>query len=278
TASPPDAAIVNGDVAGRMDATIVARPAPGTESFAAGRYEVRRVLGEGGQKVVYLVHDEALDRDCALALIRGVDLGPDDLLRFQREAQAMARLGAHSNIVSVYDIGEKDGRPFLVSEYIAGGELRRVLLKRGRLPVAEALAFGSDIARALAVAHGRGVVHRDVKPANIWLTDDGTAKLGDFGLAFSLDRSRMTMPGTVMGTATYLAPEQALGQPVTERTDLYALGCVLYEMVCGTPPFADANVTAVIAQHINATPAAPSSHEAEVPAALSELILRLIAK
>ncbi|MDP9236407.1 MAG: protein kinase [Chloroflexota bacterium] len=260
------------------DATIVSRPPREAQSFASGRYVVVRPLGAGGQKSVFLVHDNALDRDCALALIRNDDLGPDDLLRFQREAQAMARLGAHSNIVSVFDIGEQDGRPFLVSEYIAGGDLRQLLLKRGRLPLAEAIAVSSDIARALAVAHARGVVHRDVKPLNIWLTEDGAAKLGDFGLAFSLDRSRLTMPGTVMGTAAYLSPEQALGEPVTERSDLYSLGCLLYEMVCGRPPFADANATAVIAQHLNAAPAAPSLHEPDVPPVLEDLILRLLAK
>ena len=259
------------------DLTMTAGSLP-ARTFASGRYVVLRPLGAGGQKSVYLVHDNALDRDCALALIRNEDLEPDDLLRFQREAQAMARLGAHSNIVSVFDIGEQDGRPFLVSEYIAGGDLRQLLLKRGRLALAEALAVGSDIARALAVAHARGVVHRDIKPLNIWLTEEGAAKLGDFGLAFSLDRSRLTMPGTVMGTAPYLSPEQALGEPVTERSDLYALGCLLYEMVCGRPPFADANATAVIAQHLNAAPTAPSSHEPDVPPALEDLILRLLSK
>ncbi len=258
--------------------TLVPRGAAVT-AFASGRYVVRGLLGEGGQKVVYLVHDEALDRDCALSMVKTELLEPDDLERLRREAQAMARLGAHSNIVTVHDIGDEDGKPYLVCEYVPAGELRRHLRDAAApLPLERTLAIAADIARALAVAHGRGVIHRDVKPANVWLCEDGSAKLGDFGLAFSLDRSRLTMPGTVMGTAAYLSPEQALGQPVTERSDLYALGCLLYEMVCGKPPFADANPTAVIAQHINAAPVAPSSHQPDLSPAVEDLILRLLAK
>jgi pimeloyl-ACP methyl ester carboxylesterase len=249
------------------------------KTFASGRYTVRRMLGRGGQKVVYLVHDEALDRDCALSMIRAELLEPDDLERLRREAQAMARLGAHSNIVTVHDIGEEDGKPYLVCEYVPAGDLRSHLRDAAApLPLERALAIAADVARALAVAHGRGVIHRDIKPANVWLCEDGSAKLGDFGLAFSLDRTKMTSPGSIMGTATYMAPEQARGEPVTERSDLYALGCLLYEMVCGRPPFVDANPTAVIAQHLNAAPAAPSSHEPDVPPALEDLILRLLEK
>jgi eukaryotic-like serine/threonine-protein kinase len=193
------------------DNTLVPRGATVT-AFASGRYVVRGLLGEGGQKVVYLVHDEVLDRDCALSMVKSELLEPDDLERLRREAQAMARLGAHSNIVSVFDFGEEDGKPYLVCEYVPAGELRRHLRDADApLPLERALAIGADIARALTVAHGRGVIHRDIKPANVWLCDDGSAKLGDFGLAFSIDRSRLTMPGSVMGTAAYLSPEQALG-------------------------------------------------------------------
>ncbi|MDP9236548.1 MAG: alpha/beta fold hydrolase [Chloroflexota bacterium] len=260
------------------DATMTVSPAP-ARSFASGRYAVLRVIGEGGQKVVYLVRDEQLDRECALSMIKSKLLDADDILRLRREAQAMARLGVHSNIVSVFDFGEEDGKPYLVCEYVPGGDLRQELRSAGgSLPLGRALALASDMARALALAHARGVIHRDLKPANVWLDDNGNAKLGDFGLAFSLDRSRLTAPGSVMGTAAYLSPEQAVGEPVTERSDLYALGCLLYEMVCGRPPFADTNATAVIAQHINAAPAAPSSHEPDVPPALDALILRLLAK
>jgi len=266
------------DPGGAADETMKAT-APPARSFASGRYVVRRVLGEGGQKLVYLVHDEALDRECALSVIKSDLLEPDDLLRLRREAQTMARLAAHSNIVTVLDLGEEDGKPYLVCEYVPAGDLRQELRKAGgSLPLERALAIGADIARALAVAHARGVIHRDIKPANIWLCDDGSAKLGDFGLAFSIDRTRLTGPYTMLGTAAYMSPEQARGEPVTERSDLYALGALLYEMVCGRAPFVDDNIAAVIAQLLNAQPVAPTAFNSEVPPALEALILQLLSK
>jgi predicted ATPase len=259
------------------DVTIGAAVAAG-RSFASGRYVVRRALPEGGQKTVYLVHDTALDRDCALALSRTGLLEADDLERFRREAQAMARLD-HANIVAVYDIGDENGRPFFVCQYIAGGELRHeIRAAAGPLPLDRALAVARDVARALAFAHARGIVHRDIKPANIWLTGDGAAKLGDFGLAFGADRSRLTQDGTFVGTAAYIAPEQALGAAADARSDLYALGCVLYEMVTGRVPFAGDDMVSVISQHIETAPVAPSWHNPQVPHALDALIVQLLAK
>ncbi|MEX2246226.1 MAG: protein kinase [Dehalococcoidia bacterium] len=260
------------------DATINAAPlAPRT--FASGRYVVRRLLPEGGQKTVYLVHDTALDRDCALALIRADRADAADLERLRREARAMGRLGAQSNIVAVYDIADEDGSPYLISEYIAGGDLRQELTQAdGALPLARAIAIAADVARGLAAAHGRGIIHRDIKPGNILLTEDGTAKLGDFGLALAIDRSHLTSAGTVMGTAAYMPPEQSMGQPADARSDLYALGCALYEMVTGRPPFLGDDALAVISQHVNTPPVAPTWHNPEVPRALEDLILRLLAK
>jgi tetratricopeptide (TPR) repeat protein len=254
-------------------------PPPLPASFADGRYAVRAFLGEGGTKRVYLVHDEALDRECALALIKTDALEPQELERLRREAQAMARLD-HPNIVAVYDISEEDdGRPFFVCQYISGGDLRGELrAAAGPLPLARALAIAADLCRALAHAHAHGIVHRDVKPANVLLTSDGTAKLGDFGLATAVDRSRLTLAGTFVGTAAYIAPEQALGQPADARSDLYSLGCVLYELLTGRPPFLGDDAVAVISQHINTPPVAPSWLTDRCPPDLEELILRLLAK
>ncbi len=258
---------------------VTGRIAPATaRSFAEGRYIARRVLGEGGQKIVYLVHDEALDRDCALALLKTELLERDDLARLRREAQAMARLD-HPNIVAVHDIGDDDGRPFFVCQYVAGGDLREELhAADGPLPFERAVAVSSDVCAALAAAHARGVIHRDIKPGNIWLTEDGTAKLGDFGLAISHGRSLLTLDGGLQGTAAYMPPERALGQTADERSDLYALGCVLYEMLTGRPPFLGDDVVSVITQHIETSPVAPSWHNRRVPPELESLTLRLLAK
>jgi tetratricopeptide (TPR) repeat protein len=236
------------------------------------------MLPEGGQKVVYLVHDEALDRDCALSMARSELLEPDDLERFRREAQAMARL-EHPNIVTVYEVGEEDGRPFFVCQYITGGDLRGALREAGGpLPIERALTIAEDLCHALAHAHARGIVHRDIKPGNILLTEDGTAKLGDFGLALAAGRTRLTLEGAFVGTAAYMAPEQAMGQPADARSDLYALGCVLYETLTGRAPFGGDDALAIISQHMNTVPVDPSWHNPEVPKPLEALALRLLAK
>ncbi len=257
----------------------VAHGAIPSRTFASGRYAVVRVLPEGGQKIVYLVRDTVLDRECALSLIKGGQLQSEDLQRLRREAQAMARLGTHAHLVTIFDIGDEDGRPYIVSEFVAGGELRHeIRAAAGPLPLDRALSVTRDVARALAFAHARGIVHRDIKPANIWLMEDGAAKLGDFGLAFGADRSRLTQDGTFVGTAAYIAPEQALGSGADARSDLYALGCVLYEMVTGRVPFAGDDMVSVISQHIETAPVAPSWHNPQVPHALDTLIVQLLAK
>ncbi|MDP9237002.1 MAG: AAA family ATPase [Chloroflexota bacterium] len=271
-------AVAAGPGSDALEAT-TAGETPVARTFASGRYVVVRALPEGGQKTVFVVRDTALDRECALSLIKAGQLPSDDLERMRREAQAMARLGTHAHLVTIFDIGDEDGRPYIVSEFVAGGELRHEMrAAAGPLPLERALAVTRDVARALAFAHGRGIVHRDIKPANIWLMEDGTAKLGDFGLAFGADRSRMTQDGTFVGTAAYIAPEQALGTGADARSDLYALGCVLYEMVAGRVPFAGDDMVSVISQHIETAPVAPSWHNADVPRALDALILQLLAK
>jgi len=275
----PDAAPAGG-------ASPAARPAPPLpESFAGGRYTVRRFLGEGGRKRVYLAHDERLDRDVAFATIKTEGLDADGVMRIRREAQAMGRLGDHPHIVTVFDTGEETGagvmvEPYIVSQYMAGGELTSLIdaAELRRLPVADAVRIATEIARGLEHAHGHQVVHRDLKPGNVWLTDSGVAKIGDFGLALATDRTRMTMQRTMVGTAAYMPPEQAMGGATTPASDLYALGCILYEMVTGRPPFVGDDVVAVISQHVNTPPVSPSWHNPECPPALEALALRLLAK
>jgi class 3 adenylate cyclase len=255
------------------------------ESFAEGRYQVKKFLGEGGRKRVFLALDTRLDREVAVAVIKTEGLDEDGLTRVRREAQSMARLGDHPHIVTVFDIGEgtaPDGRaqPYLVSQYMAGGELGDKLrqAENGRLDVTEAVRIGNEMRMALEYAHNRGIIHRDLKPANIWLSEDGTAKLGDFGLAVALDRSRLTMEGTMVGTVAYMPPEHALGKQPDARSDLYSLGCVMYEMLTGRPPFLGDDNVAIISQHINTAPVAPSWHNSEIPKALESLVMRLLAK
>jgi eukaryotic-like serine/threonine-protein kinase len=249
-------------------------------AFARGRYVVQRFLGEGGKKRVYLAHDHRLDRDVACALIKSEGLDEAGRARVRREAQAMGRLGGHPHIVTVYDIGEENDQPFIVSQYMGGGSLDNLLdhAEHRRLTLPRALRLAEQVCEALEHAHQRGVVHRDLKPSNVWLTEDGTAKLGDFGLALALDRSRLTVEGMMVGTVAYMPPEQALGRAADARSDLYALGAVLYEMVTGRPPFLGDDAVAIISQHINTPPVAPSWHNPEVPRALEALILRLLAK
>ncbi|MEX2159951.1 MAG: AAA family ATPase [Dehalococcoidia bacterium] len=249
-------------------------------SFAAGRYQVQRFLGEGGKKRVYLARDSRLETDVAIALIKTEGLDAEGLTRVRREAQAMGRLRDDPHIVSVLDIGDENGQPYLVQEFMAGGSLEDLLREAEghRLDVDHAMRIALEVCGALAHAHGRGIVHRDLKPGNVWLSKDGAAKLGDFGLAVALDRSRLTREGMMVGTATYMPPEQALGGGVTPRSDLYALGCVLYEMVAGRPPFLGDETVAMISQHINTAPVDPTWLNPEVPRSLGVLTLQLLSK
>jgi predicted ATPase len=249
-------------------------------SFASGRYFVRRSLGHGGQKQVYLAKDNRLDRDVVIALLKTDQLAADSVPRLIREAQAMARLGSHPNIVTVYDIEDEAGRPFIVSQYVEGGSVADLLraAEKHRLPLEQVLRLGSQICQALMHCHSLGIIHRDLKPGNVWLSQDGTAKLGDFGLAASADFSRITLEGVLVGTVVYMPPEIMLGHQAEARSDLYSLGVLLYEIVTGRPPFVGDQFVAIISQHINSPPVAPSWHNPDVPQALENLILRLLAK
>jgi class 3 adenylate cyclase/tetratricopeptide (TPR) repeat protein len=261
---------------GAVPAAAPTPPAPPLPaSVAGGRYAVRRFLGEGGRKRVYLAHDERLDRDVAVAIIKTEGLDAQGLARVRREAQAMGRLGDHPNIVTIHDVGDDNGQPYIISQYMAGGAVDGLGLP---LTAAGTLEIAKGVCRGLAHAHAHGVVHRDLKPGNVWLSADGTAKIGDFGLAVALQQSRLTMHGMLVGTVAYMPPEQALGSETTVRADFYSLGCMLYEMITGRPPFVGDNPSAVISQHINTPPVAPSWHAKACPLELEQLILRLLAK
>ncbi len=204
-----------------------------TESFAGGRYRVERALGHGGMATVLLARDGELGRPVAVKLL-AENLAADAELRerFEREARAAARL-SHPNIVGVFDVGEEAGRPYIVMEYVQGGTLAGLLVRRGTLAPGEAAELGRQIALALAHAHAAGLVHRDVKPENVLLTEDGTPKVADFGIARAAGAARLTQTGAVLGTLGYLAPAQAAGEPVTAAADVYALGAVLVELLTG---------------------------------------------
>jgi class 3 adenylate cyclase/Cdc6-like AAA superfamily ATPase len=265
-------------------ATASGQPAPTPEpatapplpaSFAGGRYAVRRFLGEGGRKRVYLAHDEKLKRDVAVAVIKTDGLDAQGLSRVNREAQSMAKLGDQPNIVTIFDVGDDNGQPYIVSQYMSGGAVDTLEMP---LPIERTLEIAKGVCRGLAHAHKHGVVHRDLKPGNVWLAADGTAEIGDFGLAVAFEQSRLTMHGMLVGTVAYMPPEQALGSEVTPHADLYSLGCMLYELITGKPPFTSDNPTAVISQHINTPPVAPSWLADACPQDLEEIVLRLLAK
>jgi eukaryotic-like serine/threonine-protein kinase len=199
------------------------------------RYELVRPLGHGAMATVDLARDVELDRPVALKRL-AENLARDEELRrrFVREARLAARL-AHPNVVRVFDVGEDDSRPFIAMEYVEGETLAELVARGGPLPPAEVATLGMQMCAGLAAAHAAGLVHRDVKPQNLLLGTDGVLKLGDFGIAVAYEGTRLTLAGTVLGTAGYLAPEQARGEQVTAAADIYAVGAVLYELLTGEP-------------------------------------------
>jgi tetratricopeptide (TPR) repeat protein len=255
-------------------------PAPAPTSFAGGRYQVKKFLGEGGKKKVYLSHDNTLDRDVAFALIKTEKLDAIARTRIKREARAMGKLGDHPNIVTVYDFGDHEGQPYMVLPLLPGGDVEGLIKKAPdqRLPLEKAIEIAKAVCRGLEFAHAKGIIHRDLKPGNVWLSADGTAKIGDFGLAVAVELSRLTQSGMMVGTVSYMPPEQAMGGKVTTKADLYSLGAMLYEMVTGRPPFVGDDSVSIIGQHINTPPVSPAWHRADLPPALETLIMQLLEK
>jgi predicted ATPase len=236
------------------------------------RFRLECELGQGGTGVVYRAHDTLLERDVAVKVLSKTGLGSEGRVRLLHEAQAAARLN-HPNIVGVYDAGEVAGLSFIVMELLEGSslyDLRPRTLK-------EILPIAQQICTALEHAHAHGIIHRDLKPENVIIAPDGNVKLTDFGLARSVS-SRLTVEGSIVGTVFYLPPEQALGKPIDGRTDLYALGVILYELVAGQLPFSADDPLAVISQHLHAPVVPPSSYNPAIPQALDTLIVQMLSK
>ncbi len=237
------------------------------------RYRIEATLGEGGMGVVYKAHDTLLNRLVAIKSLTPALVGDAGLKRLLREAQSAAQL-THPNIVGVYDVIDEGQARLIVMEHVEGRPLATLI----PLEVPRAIDLTIQVCRALAYAHGRGIIHRDIKPENILVTSEGVAKVADFGLARSEGRSRLTQSGLIVGTVAYMAPEQVLGGEVDARADLYSLGCVLYEALTGRKPFEGDDPFTVISQQVNIMPVAPRWHNPAIPPTLDAIVMRLLAK
>jgi serine/threonine-protein kinase len=248
------------------------------ETILAGRYRLVRLIDRGGMAEVWEGKDEILDRPVAIKVLHPRLAGDDQFQeRFRLEAVAAARL-AHPNVVSTFDTGLDDGVAYIVMELVVGRTLRELLRAEGPLPVAKAVAIAAAVADALHYAHEAGIVHRDVKPANILIGNDGRVKVADFGIAKAATDRDLTQAGTLLGTAKYLAPEQVAGQPQDRRSDVYGLGVVLYEMLLGRPPFTGDTDMAVAYQHAHADPARIRPLRPDVSRRLESVVLKAMAK
>jgi eukaryotic-like serine/threonine-protein kinase len=258
-------------------------------TLLSGRYRLDAKIGAGGMSTVYRAFDTVLERQVAIKLLhREIAADEDQLERFRREARAVAQLN-HPHVVGVIDAGEATppdepmfgepvGMPYIVFEYVEGETLKDRIRRQRRLPVPEAVAYAIEIARALQAAHDRRIVHRDVKPQNVLIDEEGTAKVTDFGIARSLTEEGLTADGRVLGTTDYVSPEQALGRDVGPQSDLYSLGVVLYEMLTGDVPFHGENQVAVAMKHVREELPDVQLRRPEVSSALAAVVDRATAK
>ncbi len=246
----------------------------------AGRYRLGESIGRGGMGEVWRAYDETLGRHVAVKLLLPQDSDPTATSRFRLEAQTAARID-HPNVVGVRDFGEYDNRLFLVMELVEGDNLARLLTQSGAQPAERVARMAAQAAAGLAAAHRQGIVHRDIKPGNLLLDADGTLKIGDFGIARFVDDpgAALTATGQIVGTSLYLAPERALGKPAGPASDVYALGCVLYQLLTGRPPFQADSAVAILHQHLDAAPVPPRElGVAGLPPAFENYLLGLLAK
>src|SRR3954466_2617176 len=242
------------------------------------RFRLDEKVGSGGMSSVYRAFEPTLERWVAIKLMhRDISTDPDQLERFRREARSAPSLN-HPHVVTVIDAGEHEGAPYIVFEYVEGETLKDRIRRMGMLPVPEAVAYAIEIGRALSAAHSARLVHRDVKPQNVLIDMEGRAKVTDFGIARSMEAQGLTATGRVLGTTDYVSPEQALGHPVTEQSDIYSLGIVLYEMLVGEVPFQADTQVAVAMKHVREPLPDVQRRRPEVSAALAAVVDRAPAK
>jgi serine/threonine-protein kinase len=240
----------------------------------SGRYRLEAKLGSGGMSTVYLAKDETLDRPVAVKVMhREMSEEADQLERFRQEARAVAKI-SHPNVVAVIDAGEDHGYPYIVFEYVEGETLKQRIARVGALDIQEAIAYAIEIARGLSIAHARNMVHRDIKPQNVLIDDEGRAKLTDFGISRQLEQDGMTATGRVLGTTDYVSPEQAMGHAVDQRSDVYSLGVVLYEMLIGQVPFHADSQVGVAMKHVNEELPDVQRRRPEISAAVALVVER----
>jgi eukaryotic-like serine/threonine-protein kinase len=248
------------------------------QALAGGRYRVEDVLGRGGMASVYLARDEELERPVAVkVLAEHLADQPEFHDRFLREARLAAQL-SHPNVVQVFDVGEENGSPFIVMECVEGSTLAQELKERGPLEPDEVVDLALQICGGLEHAHAAGLVHRDIKPQNLLLRPDGTVKIADFGIARAAETTRLTQMGSVLGTAAYLSPEQALGEEVTAAADLYSLGCVLYELLTGRTPYVFETLPELVVKHREEAIPPVRELRPDVPERLEAAVMHALAR